>query len=144
MKNKIEQATKAITLAFVLFLASCAPDSDSPTPTDNRDKFIGTWSCAETSSQSGTSTFDITLRKNVNDENQLIMDNFYLLGTAHSAYINKSGTSLSINTQSISARTVQGSGSIVNDTKINLSYSVNDGTGGSGAIDNCSAILTKR
>ena len=144
MTTRFQKLVLASSLVLLLFLASCAPESDSPTPTDDRDKYIGTWSCAETSSQSGASTFDVTMRKNVTDDTQLLIDNFYLLGTSHSATVSKSGNSLTIGTQSISARTVQGSGSIVSDTKINLTYTVNDGTGGSAAIDNCSAILTKR
>ena len=145
MKNNFQKIHLVISLALVFLLASCSPnDSDTPTPTDGRDKYIGTWSCAETSSQNGASTFDVTLRKNVNDENQILIDNFYLLGTSHSATVNKSGNSLTLSTQSISGNTVQGSGSISSDTKINLTYTVNDGTGGSAAIDNCTAILTKR
>ena len=131
--------------ALLLFLASYASnDSETVTPTDDRDKYIGTWSCAETSSKSGGSTFDVTIRKDVNENSQLFIDNFYLLGSTHAALVKKSGNSLSLPTQSISGNTVQGSGSIVSDTKWNLSYTVNDGSGGSSAIDNCTATLTKK
>ena len=131
-------------LLFVLFLASCTSnEDDSITPVDDRDDYIGTWSCAENSSKSGPSTFDVVIRKNVNESNQLLMDNFYLLGSTHFAVITKSGNSLSLATQSVSGNTVQGSGNIVSNSKINLSYSVNDGSG-SGGIDNYTAVLTKK
>ncbi|MBL0047572.1 MAG: hypothetical protein IPP32_05670 [Bacteroidetes bacterium] len=143
MKNQIQKIGSISILLLMLFIASCTTnDSDLPSPTDARDKYIGTWSCAENSSKSGASTFDVVLRKNVNDDNQILIDNFYLLGSTHYAVVTKSGNSLTLSTQSISGNTVQGSGSIAGDTKINLSYSVNDGSGA--AADNCTAILTKR
>lgn len=131
-------------MILITFLASCAAnDDDVPTPTDERDEYIGTWSCAENSSKSGASTYDVVLRKNVNESGQFLMDNFYLLGSTHAAVISKSGNSLTIPTQSVSGNTVQGSGSISNSTKINLSYTINDGSG-PGGIDNCTAVLTKK
>ncbi len=144
MKNKIQRLLLQCITAGMLFLASCAADdSDNPSPVDERDKYLGTWSCAENSSKSGASTFDVILRKNTNESNQFLMDNFYLLGSTHSAVLTKSASNLSLPVQSVSGNTVQGSGTIVSDTKINLTYSVNDGSG-AGGIDNCSAILTKR
>ena len=92
---------------------------------------------------SGSTTFDVAIRKNVNDNNQLLIDDFFHFGNQYFAYVNVSGSALSIPIQSISAHTVQGSGSIQSGTKINLSYTVNDGSGGAGAIDNCTAVLTK-
>lgn len=133
-----------VSVAALLLLASCASnDSENPTPTDDRDKYLGTWSCAETSSKNGNSTFDVTMRKNTNVESQLFIDNFYLLGPSYSAVITKSGNSITIPSQSLSGNTIQGNGSFSSDTKISMSYTVNDGSGSSG-IDNCSAILTKR
>jgi hypothetical protein len=144
MKSKFKTVLSSILFGFSLFLASCAPDdSEDISPVDDRDKYIGTWSCAENSSKSGASTFDVTLRKNSNESNQLLMDNFYLLGSTHFAVLTKSANSITISTQSISGNTVQGSGTIASDTKINLSYTVNDGSGSTG-IDNCTAVLTKR
>ena len=144
MKNKIQALGSLAVFSVILFLASCTTnEADSPTPIDSRDKYIGTWSCAENSSKTGASTFDVRIRKNVNNNNQFLIDNFYLLGNQYSASVNVSGTSLSIAQQSISGNTVQGSGTIQSDTKISLTYSVNDGSGGAGAIDNCTAVLTK-
>lgn len=141
---KVQHAILSIGVIAFLLLESCAPnESDNPAPTDDQDKYIGTWSCAETSSNNGASTFDVTLRKNSNVENQLLIDNFYLLGASYSAAVTKSGSSLTLASQSISGNTVQGNGSISSDTKISLTYTVNDGSGASGT-DNCSAILTKR
>jgi len=134
----------AVCIAL-LFMVGCASDDDSEvTPIDERDKYIGTWSCAENSSKSGNSTFDVVIRKNSTNSTQLYIDNFYLLGSSHSALVDKNGTSLTIATQSISGNTVQGSGTINSDTKINLTYTVNDGSGGSSAIDNCTSILSKK
>ncbi|MBK9479322.1 MAG: hypothetical protein IPP56_05630 [Bacteroidetes bacterium] len=131
--------------AALLLVVGCASEDDSEvTPIDERDKYIGTWSCAENSSNSGSSTFDVVIRKNSNSTNQLYIDNFYLLGSSHSALVDKSGTSLNIATQSISGNTVQGSGTINSDTKINLTYTVNDGSGGSSAINSCTAVLSKK
>lgn len=144
MKKTFSQYAYWGMVVLITFLASCASnDDDSPTPTDERDEYIGTWSCAENSSKSGASTYDVVLRKNVNESNQFFMDNFYLLGSTHAAVITKSGNSLTIPTQSVSGNTVQGSGSISSSTKINLSYTTNDGSG-PGGIDNCTAILTKK
>ena len=144
MKLEIKKIGLGTVVILLLFLASCASDdSDTATPTDDRDTYIGTWSCAETSSKSGNSTFDVTIRKDVNEDSQLFIDNFYLLGSSHAAVVKKSGSNLTLSTQSVSGNTIQGSGTIVSNTKWSLSYTVNDGSGASG-IDNCTAILTKK
>ena len=78
MKNKIQTLASLAVFALLLFLASCTTnEADSPTPIDSRDKYIGTWSCAENSSVSGSTTFDVAIRKNVNDNNQLLIDDFF-------------------------------------------------------------------
>jgi hypothetical protein len=146
MKTMSFSKSKVMAVCIaLLFVVGCASDDDSEvTPIDERDKYIGTWSCAENSSKSGNSTFDVVIRKNSTSTGQFYIDNFYLLGSSHSALVDKSGTSLTIATQSISGNTVQGSGNIISDTKINLTYSINDGSGGTAAIDNCTATLSKK
>ena len=126
----------------LIFIESCTTE-DTIDPTDSRDAYIGTWSCAENSSLSGASTYDVRIRKDVSNSNQLLVDNFYLLGYSYSAVLSKSSSTLSLPSQSLSGNTIKGNGSIVSDIKINLSYTVDDGSGSAG-IDNCSAVLTKK
>ncbi len=143
MKVTIQNFVLYTTTLLLLILASCSSnESETPSPTDDRDAYLGTWSCAENSSKSGASTFDVILRKNANEANQILIDNFYLLGATHFATLTKSGNALTLSSQSVSGNTVQGSGTIASTTKINLSYSVNDGSGS--GPDNCTAVYTKR
>jgi hypothetical protein len=137
--KKIKHLFSLLILSSVL-LVGCQPEEEDPTPSDDRDKFIGTWSCAETSSQNGSSTFEVHINKSTTSTSQVVIENFYNYGFNKSATASISGSSLTIASQSFSGTTIQGSGTSNSSTKISMNYTVNDGSD----TDTVSAVLTKK
>ncbi|MFH0864666.1 MAG: hypothetical protein V1904_00620 [Bacteroidota bacterium] len=129
------------TLAsLTCFLVSCDPDDNNPPDdTDPRDKFVGSWSCNENSSQNGISTFTVTISLNTGNSTQIYLSNFYGL-TSNQVYAVIAGNSATIPSQTVSTFTINGSGTMSSaNTKIDWSYNVNDGAD----IDNCTAVFSK-
>ena len=126
--------------AFVIsaFLYSCA---DEPTtPADERDKFVGSFTCQETSTQNGASTFTIHVNKSSTVDTEVEIENFYNLGFQNKAIAGVSGSSFTIASQLYSGNTINGSGTSTGSTTFSMTYYVNDGS----AIDTCSATCTKQ
>lgn len=137
-------------IAFILFftitsiVTSCVPEeTENPTPTDERDKFVGAWKCEEASSINGNSTFTIDINKSTTEKSQVIIENFYNYGFNKTAIATVSGNTLTIPSQTFSGtNTLSGSGKLSSDGKKieDLNYTVNDGS----SDDNCTAVLTKQ
>ncbi len=122
----------------VLLLASCTKDEDE---FDAREKFIGSWKCDETSTIFGTSAYTVTISKSAVAEDRVKLFNLYNLGSTIAIDATVSGNSLSIYTQTTSTgQTVNGSGNLNGNSKINLTYTSNDGQD----TDNVTAELTKK
>lgn len=129
-------------LAFLTsILVSCDPDDNNPPDnTDARDKFVGSWTCVENSSQNGTSTFTVTISLNSGNSTQIYLANLYQLGTSQKFYAVIAGNSATIPSQTLNNFTINGSGTMSStNTKIDWSYNVNDGAD----IDNCTAVFSK-
>lgn len=112
-----------VLIAFLGFIASCAPDEngDPNVPGSDRDKFVGSWLCKETISGSSPNTFTITISKH-GDDDTLYVYNFNNLGSPFYAVWLVSGNSVTIPAQTITQIDLQGSG-IYNNDKISLNYS---------------------
>ena len=137
--------SKFILILFFIaavFAACGKADENDPnnTNTDNRDVLIGNYTCQETASLNGTSGFTVKITKSTTNNNQIDMDNFYNLGFGKLTVANIYGTNVDIPNQTIVSFTIQGNGSAVANNRINLVYSVNDGT----SVDSCSAVLIKQ
>ena len=129
---------------MILSAASCAPEEEEepdPTTTDARDKFVHTngWSCAESSSQSGTSSFTVHINKSTSNTSQIFIENFYNFGFQNKATATVSGSSFTIASQTLAGNTVQGSGTMQGNGTVTMNYTVNSGS----SIDTCTATLTK-
>ena len=117
---------KALVIGAMLFVASCA-DEDDPTGTgDARDKFTGTWTANETSQQHGSSTYTMTISKDVTSANQVIAKNFYALGNSTNTIIVIDGNNMTIQTQVVSGNTLSGTGSYSNGN-LTINFSADDG-----------------
>jgi hypothetical protein len=128
-----------LVICSSLLIISCAPeDNTSPTPTDVRDKWIGTYTCEETENASNVTTFDISIRKNTATTDGLIISNFYNIGSQYNLNATLSGTSISINQQTLNGFTITGSGTTSGATKMNFNYSVQAG----GNTSTCTAVAT--
>lgn len=128
----------SIVIVFLSFVASCTKTEDDDAVIDDREKFIGTWNCSETSSLNGNTTpFIVTISRHTNTT-QIIINNFYSQGENVSAII--AGNSITTPKQLICEGTEveNGSGSY-NNEKINMSYKIKIGAD----YDNCTAIFTK-
>jgi len=141
--NYLKFSAVAAYLAFTI--VSCKPDSETslPTPTDKRDNLVGDWHCAETSKQNGNTTFTVKIKKDENNKNQILMDNFSNYGFNKSLYATVSGYSISIPEQTYADNKVSGSGKLSTDNQIELTYTVNDGSGTASGFDSCTAKFTK-
>lgn len=115
-------------IIIVSWMASCTDDNNDVTPSnsDDRDKFVGSWICNE-----GTGTpFTITISKLSGDE--INIENFSNYGSHGNAKCNVSGSGLSIPTQDIndlSSASVIASGTGVyskqgSQEKITMQYNV--------------------
>jgi hypothetical protein len=135
MMKSINKVFKCLIVCSVLFLASCEPDEETG---PDREAFLGTWVCTETSQVFGTTSFQVNIVESSANESQVYIRNFYNLGTTEQAYATISGKSINIPQQVVSNNTISGSGTL-SGNRINLSYSVNDGQ----TVDNVSAVLTK-
>ncbi len=131
-------------IAVGFALTSCVPEEEeTPTPTDERDKFVGSWKCEEASSVNGNSTFEIEIKKSTTEKSQVIFENFYNFGYNKTAIATVSGNTLTIPSQTFSGtNTLSGSGTLSADGKKieALNYTVNDGS----SDDNCTSLLTKQ
>lgn len=144
MRKSLSLSRFALILALMVTAVSCAPEEDEepdPTVTDDRDKFVHSngWSCAENSSQSGTSTFTVHINKSTTNESQIFIENFYNFGFQNKATASVSGSSFTIASQQLAGNTVQGSGTMQSNGTVTMNYTVNSGS----AIDTCTATLTK-
>jgi hypothetical protein len=135
-----------IVAAFMSLQTTCNNNDNPPDNTDPRDKFVGNWTCVETSTlnKKGTSSYTVAISLNTGNSSQIDLANFYGLGSAKTVYAVVAGDVATIPDQSISGTTgfsAKGSGSITSsDTKINWDYYVNDGA----EIDTCSAVFSKQ
>ena len=99
-----------LTMVALAMLSACS-DEDTPDPTiDDRDKFLGTWSCSETIG-STTTTFPIIITS-YGESDSLRLSNFSNYGNTAVALGLVSGKSIVIPNQQIGITliVVQGSG----------------------------------
>ena len=122
---KIYKLLTALALLIIIGFTACTPDN--PNNFDIRDDFVGTWLCSEQSSVFGNSNYTVDIVKSVADSSQILIKNFYQLGSTVSVTAVVNGNSLNIPNQNASGQTINGSGSLVSGN-INLTYTANDGS----------------
>ena len=133
---------KKLIFPFLLLISlfSCQKDEENNNSSGSAISINGTWVCEESSQLLGNSIYSVYISPHSSITNRVVMDNFYNLGVQISnAQIDVSGNNLTLFSQNINGFDVNGSGTIVNNSKINLSYSAEDGSG----IDNVTAVFTK-
>ncbi|PCH91059.1 MAG: hypothetical protein COB85_09635 [Bacteroidetes bacterium] len=130
-----------ILVLLALIAGACNKDKDGD-GTAVRDNYLGLWQCDEfDQNQQLTSTFQVEIHAHGSNANNILIDNFNLLGQGYQAEASTSGTSLTILQQVIGSVSVSGSGYITNQlSTIELAYNVDDG---SGQPESISATLTK-
>jgi hypothetical protein len=138
-------ASKFVLLAFIipfLFTWSCETIDELTGSAATVAKLEGEWTCDEQSEifKATAEVYTVTLSADADNNAGVIIDNFY--GLNASAKANVSGMSLIIPNQDVEGGfSVSGSGTISsNFEKINLTYTVDDG---SGTVDHVTAVYTK-
>lgn len=127
-----------LLLSPTFFFSSCQPDEE-PAPTDARDVYVAAWTCNETSSQVGASSFEVHINKVTSNTTQVQIENFYSMGFGFNAKADINGNSMTISQQTVNGNQVHGSGTKTGTNSISLTYYVNNGSG----IDTCTASLTR-
>jgi hypothetical protein len=124
-----------IGLAFV----SCQPEEE-PTPADARDPFVDSWTCAENSSQIGSTSYTVHINKSTTNTSQIHIENFYNIGFQFKSNATISASDVTINQQTYNGNQLNGTGNKTSPNTITLTYYVNNGS----TIDTCSATLTRQ
>jgi hypothetical protein len=119
--------TALVAVIIAISLVSCE-DGTIDGPTDARDNFTGSWSCVENAGQPSETSFPVTITKDVNNSERILIGNFNNLGGSVKPYGIVNGTALSIPSQSVSGYTVSGTGTYsASSGNVSLNYTVNDG-----------------
>jgi hypothetical protein len=128
----------ALLVTAILITQSCEDTNDKTN--DPRDNITDTWQCKETSEVFKQTTYTVDITKSYSDSTKIFIDNFYQIGVGSKVSAKLSNSSLTIPNQTLDGFTITGSGSVTNSYKtINLSYTVNDGSG----TDHVTAVYTK-
>ena len=140
MNKKLLLFLSLPAIVLSIMLSSCAQEEDPP-PTDDRDKFVGSWTCPEQSTQNGPSTFTIHINKSTSNTSQILIENFYAAGFSNSATANVSGSSFSASGQPYTSFTITSlSGTSTGASTLTMNYIIQNGS----IYDTCSAACTKQ
>jgi hypothetical protein len=123
-------------LTSAMIYTSCEDENsnDPSLPADDRDQYTGTWTCADSSQQFGTSTYSVTISK-TGSADSIRISNFYQLGSNNFAIGLVSANSLTIPSQTVTSINITGFGT-KNNNKITVNYSADS--------DNVESIWTKQ
>ncbi len=106
--------------------SACAPDDDN-VELDERDKFTGSWTCRDTSyTDASLRTYGVTVEKS-GEGNQILLRNFYQLGSSNSVTAEVSGNSIVVPSQVVDDYTINGSG-VFSGQKFSITYSATLGS----------------
>jgi pSer/pThr/pTyr-binding forkhead associated (FHA) protein len=129
---------KKLILPFLLLITffSCQKDDEKDTDAN----IVGTWVCEENSKNLGTSFYSVYINPHSSISNRVVIDNFYNLGVTEShAQVEVNGNQLNLFLQNVHGFDVSGSGTLINDSQINMTFIADDGSGS----DNVTATFTK-
>jgi hypothetical protein len=132
-----------VTLVLIsVFVFSCAPEEDGNdnAPIDQKQKWIGNWTCQETAGMN-PATYTIHIIDSVGT-NYVLIENLYSSGFSTRAKGLINATNLTIANQPLGSGgySVDGNGNMANNTTVNMNFNVNDGS----SVDNVVATLTKQ
>jgi len=129
-------------IAIISFAASCTKTEDEDAIIDDREKFIGTWNCNETSAIF-LNTPNITVKISYHtNSSQVYLNNFYQTGYDINIYAIIAGNSITIPKQLICEdKYIESGNGTLNNKEINIAYKIK--IVNTNQIDNCTAIFTK-
>lgn len=128
-----EKLSQIILLIGIILWGSCAttPIDDI----DDIDKYIGTWNVSDNAARIN---YQVTITANPSNSAEILMNNFADLGSSAVGLV--VGNSVVIDNRSLGSNySVSGSGSYINNSKLEFNFDLNDGID----IDSRVAVFTK-
>lgn len=125
MKIKYKSSLVALLMLVMIFPA-CELDDVDPDG-DIRDKFVGTWRFNESESKSDLAFYTVQISKDPGNTSQVLLRNFGNVGNFHSAFGIVTTNRITVTSQTLASFTISGSGTTVSNTRMNWTYSINDG-----------------
>jgi hypothetical protein len=109
-----------MVITMLAIVSACTPDNNSSG--DEREKFLGSWTCKDSSITNGDvqPIYTVTITK-VGDNDSVRISNFYRLGSNTFVYAKISDKTLFIPSQNDDGFLISGSGSI-NNSSIKINY----------------------
>ena len=141
MIMKLTKQLLFLMLFLLIGLISCQPDEEIDPNEDPRDKFVGSWTCKESSIIWGNTTFTVEISLDSSNTNRVLMKNFYHLGTDEEPYGIVSNYNIILPLQYVCDNTIQinGTGDMINKNRIDWIYYSDDGAD----LDTVTAVFTK-
>jgi hypothetical protein len=144
MINKNRKSMKSIVkpgiliaLMLILLYPACTTDNPTPSPTDNREKFLGTWNVNETYTKSLLRGplklniyYQVKISADANSSTGVYIANFANAGQSVTAHAETSGNSIYISPANQTLSTdwiVDGGGTLSGSSPINWNYTINTG-----------------
>ncbi len=127
----------AMVLGCLVLIVSCNPEENDENFTP--EEMAGTYNCAEKSEMYGSQSFEVIVNKS-SEQNQITINNFYHLGSGVSVKVNISGSKLVVPQQVVNNIAFSGDGTIINENRMNLSFTADDG---GGVVDVVSAGISR-
>lgn len=124
-----------LLLLLAVLCYACEDDKDNVI-----DKLPGNWFCEESSSQYGAASYTVEISRSTINDNEIIIDNFYHLGSGNKVSAIVEHSDLEIPEQTVMGFTFSGRGTVSDEgSKISISYTADD----NGGVDNVSAVFTR-
>ncbi len=129
-----------VLLLFAALLQGCTTEDPSPSPSDPRSAFVGTWGVDE---QETKLTYEVTISIDASSSTQVLISNFANAGSSSNpARAEVSGNNIFLNADQIigDGWKINGAGLMNTSTKITWAYTLDDGA----TLHNLSAVYTKK
>ena len=139
MKSAIRLLSPVLLLVVALF-QGCTTEDPSPSPSDPRSAFVGTWSVDE---QGNKLTYEVTISLDPSSSSQVVISNFANAGpSSNPARAEVSGNNIFLNADQVigDGWTINGGGLMNSSTKITWAYTLDDGA----TLHNLTAVYTKK
>ena len=118
----------SLIILSTLYFSSCKKDDNTKQDgSDDRDKFVRSWACSESSQQQGNSNYTIIISNDVTTSNQILVKNFYNLGNTTSSVMIVDGNNVTIASQNVSGNVLHGSGHYNSSSSLTFNFTADDG-----------------
>lgn len=125
-RKPIKSVIWLFAILIIATFTSCLPDDDLIVD-DIRDSFVGTWRFNESPLKSPETIYTVVITKDPGNTSQVLLRNFGNVGNFQTAYGIVTQTRIAIPSQTIASFIISGDGVLSGSTRMEWSYSINDG-----------------